>query len=98
MKHDELKRISIMIATRQHEKIHEEGLNISGLIRDLIDDHFSEHKITLAVNEETRQIYNGVIANSGATDIDIEPHFRDALKKVLDKKIKAMQSLRSRIK
>ena len=45
---DEFRRISLMIREDQHSRLLELGVNMSGLIRSLIDDHLSDAKITLA--------------------------------------------------
>ena len=89
-----LKRISLLIREEQYETLNERGLNLSGLIRDLIDDHLADDKITLSVSEETRTLYDKIISNSGSSDREIESHFRQALKGLLDEKIKEMQELK----
>ncbi len=87
------KRISLMIGEEQHEKLLETGANISGLVRDLIEDHFSEHTITVAVSEETRNLYNQIISNTGSTDEEFEPYLKKGLKEMLGAKIKSMGKL-----
>ena len=64
---------------------------------DLSDDHFSEHKITLSVSEETRQLYDLIVSNTGSTDEDVEKYLKSTLKLLLDDRIKAMQSLQKDI-
>ena len=88
-----LKRISLMIREDQYEKVSKKGLNLSGLTRDLLDDYFSEHKITLAVSEETADLYDKIVSNTGTSDADLEDYFKEALGKLLEKKIKEMQAL-----
>ncbi len=94
----ELRRISLMIREDQHQELLDSGLNVSGLIRDLIDDHLSHFKITLAVSQATRKIYDQVVANTGATDEDLESHVVTALKELLRERIKEMQSLEKELK
>ena len=53
---DEFRRINLMIREDQHSRLLELALNMSGLIRSLIDDHLSDSKITLAVSEETAHL------------------------------------------
>ena len=72
------KRVNVMIGEEQYRILSEQGLNVSGLIRDLIGDHLSENVITLQVSEETRHIYNTVISNTGSND-QVESHLRVAL-------------------
>ena len=66
---------------------------LSGFVRDLIDDHFNEHRILLSVGEETNSLYRKIISNTGATDLDLEPYFIEALKKMLKDRIKKMENL-----
>ena len=88
-----IKRISIMIREDQHEKLLEKELNVSGLIRDLIDDYFSDHSITLTVERETKELYDKIVSNTGSSDSEIEPHLRKSLKILLKNKIDQMQKL-----
>lgn len=92
-----LRRISLMVREDQYQSLSDSGLNVSGLIRDLIDDYLSEHKITISVGEETRNLYGQIVANTGTTDVDVEVYFREALKNLLRDKIKAMQQLQEEI-
>ena len=92
-----MKRVSLMLREEQYREVTESGLNLSGLVRDLLDDHFSEHKITLSVTEETRKLYDLIVSNTGSTDEDVEKYLKDTLKLLLDDRIKAMQSLQKDI-
>lgn len=87
------KRINIMVLEDQYHVLSERGLNISGLIRDLLGDYLSENSVTVQVGEETRQLYDTVVANTGATDQEIEVHLREALARVLEDRINQMQHL-----
>ncbi len=90
-----LKRISLLVREDQYELLSHKGLNISGLVRDLIDDHLSDFKITLSVSEKTRSLYDRIISNSGTSDKELEVHFRRALHALLKEKIHDMQKLES---
>lgn len=90
---DDFRRISLMIREDQHAQLLELGVNMSALIRSLIDDHLSESKITLAVSEETAHLYRQVVSNTGTTDADVEPYLRAALKAMLKDRIAAMEKL-----
>ena len=87
------KRVNIMILEEQYRQLSERQLNVSGLIRDLLGDHLSGSTVTIQVGEETRQLYDTVVSNTGATDADIEVHLRKALARVLQVKIGEMQQL-----
>ena len=97
-KDESLKRINVMLRGDQHQKVMDAGLNMSGLLRDLLDDHFSKSKITLAVSPKTKQIYDNLISNFGARDKDLEPHFVQAMDKVLQLKMDEIGALRKKLK
>lgn len=86
-----------MIKSDQYETLNQQGLNLSGLIRDLIDDHLSEFKITISVSEETRRLYDTIVSNTGSTDDDIEVYFKEALAKLLDERIRDMKKLQTQL-
>ena len=88
-----LRRISLMVRADQHRALGDRGLNVSGLVRDLIDDYLSEHTITISVGEETRGLYDQIVANTGSTDADVEVYLRQALRHLLKDKVRAMQEL-----
>lgn len=92
-----MKSICLMVREDQYERLHKLDLNMSGYIRDLIDDSLSEHVITLNVSEETRQLYDRVISMSPQGDAELEPYLRDALKNMLENSIKEMQKLHKKL-
>jgi len=94
---EDLRRISLMVREDQHEQLLKAGLNVSGLVRDLMDDYLSEHKITLSVTEETRRIYDQVVSNTGATDQDLEVYIVKSLKELLKERIREMQDLEKKL-
>jgi len=91
------KRINIQIRGDQHAKIADAGLSISGLLRDLLDDHFSEHKIVLNVDRECRDLYDKIISNFGGNDKEIEKYFMRSLELYLKDKITKGEALRKKI-
>lgn len=93
----DLKRISLMIRGDQYLGLNASGINLSGLIRDLIDDYLSEHKIVVSVSEETKQLYDLIISNTGSTDVDLEEYLKKSLKELLRDKIKSMQDLEKQL-
>lgn len=97
MSENSMRRISLMVREDQYKSLMEQGVNVSGLVRDLIDDHLSEHKITLGVSEKTRLLYDRLVSNTGSTDADIEVFFRKSLAQLLDEKIKDIQSLQNEL-
>jgi len=96
-KSQELKRISLMIREEQYQLINKKGLNLSGLFRDLLDDYFSEHTITLSVEEETKEIYEMIISNTASTDADLEKYLRVSLKNLLKEKIDYMKEIHDQL-
>lgn len=92
-----LKRISLMIRDDQHQKINERGLNVSGLFRDLLDDYLSEHKVTLSVSQETKEVYDMVISNTASSDEELEKYLNESLKNLLKEKIEYMIDIHKRL-
>ena len=92
-----MKSICLMVREDQYEQLHEIGVNMSGYIRDLIDDSLSDHVITLTVDQETRSLYDRVISMSSQGDAELEPYLRSALKNLLDQNIKEMQKLQKKL-
>lgn len=88
-----LKRISLLIREDQYRQLCERGLNLSGLVRDMIDDFLSSHSVTISVTDETRKLYDRIVSNTGSSDAEIERYFREALGAMLKDKIKEMQTL-----
>lgn len=82
-----------MIRKDQYESLQEMKVNVSGFVRDMIDDRLSESNIILNVSPETRELYDKIISISPRGDEDMEPYLRDALKNMLDTYIKEMQQL-----
>lgn len=91
------KRVNIVILDEQYQTLSNKGLNVSGLIRDLLGDYLSASTITLQVGDETRQLYDRIVSNTGATDQDIEVHLRTALASVLEAKIDEMRALHEQL-
>lgn len=71
---------------------------MSGLVRDLLDDHFSNQHIVFSVSKRVRKLYNLIISNFGASDKDIEPYFIEALDKMLIEKTEKIEELREEFK
>jgi hypothetical protein len=89
----ELKKISLSIGEDQYQEISQRGLNLSWLIRDLLDQFLHEKKIILDVNEETLQLFQKIVKHTNGIDSDFEIFFRDALHAFLKSKIEKMQKL-----
>lgn len=89
----ELKSICLVIRNDQYAQLQDMNINVSGFIRDIIDDRLSDHTITLNVTPETRTLYNQIVSTSPKGDTDIEPYLRDALKKLLQDRIVEMKAL-----
>ena len=93
----QLQRVSIILNAEQRQIVHEKGLNLSGLVRDLLHDRFSHRKVVLSVSPETRAIYDQAISNFGANDQELEDHFLAALDSLLKKKMTEIEALRGKI-
>ena len=95
---ENFKRINILVRKEQHEKVMAAGLNMSGLIRGLLDDHFSEEKIVLSVSPRVKDVYQHLISNLGTEDHELEIYFLEALDKYLADKTRQIDDLRKSIK
>lgn len=93
-----MKRINVTIKAEQYERISKEGLNASGLIRGLLDDHFSETKIVFSVSEDVRRMYDEVISNFGGEDKELEAFFVTAMDGYLEFKSAQIANLRQSFK
>ena len=87
------KRVSILLKESQYQELTNKGVNLSGLVRDLLDDYLSEHKITISVGVETKDLYELVISNTGSSDEDLEKYLKQGLKSLLKDKIHLMQKI-----
>ena len=92
---DNVKRISVLIEEDQYDRLSKAQINVSGLIRDLLEDYFSDTKITLSVSRKTRDLYEKIVSNTGATDKDIEPLLVQVLKDLLDVRLNKIKSLKA---
>jgi len=82
----------------QYERVAAAGLNMSGLIRGLLDDHLGEAKIVLSVSPAVREVYRSVVSNFGGEDSELERYFLEALDSYLEAKTKEIETLRRSIK
>lgn len=89
----DLKSVCLMIRKDQYDQLQQMNVNVSGFVRDMLDDRLSESNIILNVSPETRTLYDKIISISPNGDEDMEPYLREALKNMLDKYIKEMQQL-----
>ena len=94
----DMKSICVVIRNDQYESLQDMNINVSGFIRDIIDDRLSDHTITLNVAPETRALYDQIVSTLPKGDTDLEPLLRDALKKLLDARIDEMQALQKSLK
>lgn len=92
------KRINVLITPEQHEKVLIRKVSLSGLIRDLLDDWFSDTRIQLTVTPQTKHLYDTVISNFGASDKEIEPYIVEALDALLADKTAEIGELRKQLR
>jgi hypothetical protein len=91
------RRINITILESQHDELVRRGVNVSGVIRELLEKHLSESTITLEVDAATRTLYEEVMTGTGYSESDIAPHLRRALAELLDRKLRDLAALRKEI-
>jgi hypothetical protein len=95
---NDFKRVNVLISAEQYAKVGKLKLNLSGLVRDLLDDHFSGSHITVSLSSRVRGLYDQVVSNFGATDKDLEPYLADALDRFLAHKAKEIERMRGKLK
>ena len=95
---EQFRRVNVLVRPDQHKQVMTAGLNMSGLIRDLLDDHFSDEKIVLSVSPRVRELYQILVSNLGAEDRELEVYFLEALDKFLEDKSRQIDDLRKSIK
>jgi hypothetical protein len=88
------KRVNILITQSHYDEVAKKGLSLSGLVRDLLEDRFSETTITLSVKKESKLMYDHIISNFGITDQDLAEYVVEALDKFLVDKGKEIEKLR----
>jgi hypothetical protein len=90
---EKMKSICLIIRYDQYQHLQDMNINVSGFIRDIIDDRLSNNTVVLNVSVDTRLLYDKIVSSSPKGDIDIEPYFREALKKMLEKRIEDMKGV-----
>lgn len=97
MSDERYRRVNILIREEQYQSVSEQGLSLSGLVRDLLDDRLSETTITLTLSRSTKRLYDTVISNFGASDGDLEKYFLQALDSLLQERARELEKLRDAI-
>jgi RNA recognition motif-containing protein len=91
------RRVNITIPAHCYEQVAARELNLSGLITNLLDDHFANSTITLHVSDDTKYLYQQVVSNTGYEELDIEVHLRVILQELLRRKIAELEHLRAQL-
>jgi hypothetical protein len=94
----EYRRVNILIRPDQHKRVLDQKLSLSGLIRDLLDDRFSDTKIVLSLSKRSKKLYDHIISNFGAADVDLESYIIEALDKFLVERGKQIDEIRKQLK
>lgn len=88
------RRVNITLLESQHEELSRRNVNLSGLIRELLDAHLSQHMIVLRVDEDTRRLYDEVMSGTGFSEDELSHELKRVLAQLLDKKVAALTKLR----
>lgn len=88
-----MKRVNILITEEQYGLVHESGLSLSGLVRDLITDRFGKTRIVLTVPVEVRELYDRLVSNFGISDYELAPYVVEALERFLSEKMSEISVL-----
>ena len=92
------KRVNVTISESYLEEASARGIrNLSAHLDDLLGDDLAESKITLTVRADTKRLYDQIIGTTGFSDADIEGHLRPVFERLLDQKIRELESLRKKI-
>ena len=97
MPSEKFRRVNVLIRQDQHDEIMKRGLSVSGLIRDLLDDRFSETTITLSVPKENKLMYDNIVSNFGVSDEELALYVVEALDGFLEHKEKEIERLRAEL-
>lgn len=97
MSSDKFRRVNVLIRQDQYDEIMSRGLSVSGLIRDLLDDRFSETTITLSVTRESKAMYDNIVSNFGVSDAELAGYVVEALDGFLQHKEKEIERLRAEL-
>jgi hypothetical protein len=92
------KRVNVLIRPDQYERVSNSDLSLSGLVRDLLDDRFSDTTIMLSVDHDTKLMYDHAISNFGAGDHELSKYIRRALDEFLLDKEKEIEKLRRKLR
>lgn len=91
---EKFKRINILIRPDQHARVMKNGLSLSGLVRDLLDDRFNENIVTLSLSKRSKRLYDHIVSNFGAGDDELERFFVEALDRFLEVRSKEIDLIR----
>ncbi|MDB4223373.1 hypothetical protein N9850_06345 [Granulosicoccus sp.] len=86
------KRINITIPEDYLEILSVHDLNLSGFITDLIGDYLAGHTISIQVSEETKRLYEYMIANFEHSDESLEVLLREALVTIVNEQIETEEA------
>jgi antitoxin component of RelBE/YafQ-DinJ toxin-antitoxin module len=90
-------RVNVTILESQHAQLAKLGINVSALIRELLSDYLSRNTIVIRVDDDTRELYDTVVANTGATHEEVARELRPILARILDSKLERLKQLRRQL-
>ncbi len=93
-----VRRVNITLPEVQHDELLSQEANVSGVIRELLDDYLSGRSIVLKVDEQTRQLYDEVMSSTGFGDAELAAALTTALESLLEKKMEDLKALQASLK
>lgn len=87
---EKLIRVNITLNEKLHKKVHTKGLNLSGLVREKLEDHFSNHTITFSVDKKLKNKYEELTSILNISDSDIQPFIDQAINEFIKVKKKEL--------
>ncbi|MBX3129918.1 MAG: hypothetical protein KF718_24590 [Polyangiaceae bacterium] len=91
------RRVNITLPELQHEALQQQGANVSGVIRSLLDDYLSASTITLRVDPPTKDLYDRVMESTGASEQDVAEGLVRTLEGLLQRKLEQLEELKAAV-
>ncbi len=92
------RRVNITLPEVQHDELLSQEPNVSGVIRELLDDYLSGRSIALKVDEPTKRLYDEVMSSTGFGDAELAAALTSALESLLEKKMEDLKALQASLK
>lgn len=72
-------RVNLTLDKEIISQAKKDGVNLSARVTELLEDDYSEHKVTISVSTELKQKYIEVLSITNSTDEEFAPYLDEAL-------------------